>query len=65
MEMEIPKVQTLIATTKTTIKNDNRKNDNNRDNNRDNSRNGDDNMPEPTYIGGYQGVISSMPPPGM
>ncbi|XP_078334127.1 uncharacterized protein LOC111129349 [Crassostrea virginica] len=46
-------------------KNDNRKNDNNRDNNRDNSRNGDDNMPEPTYIGGYQGVISSMPPPGM
>ena len=45
-------------------KNDNRKNDNT-DNNRDNNRNGDDNMPEPTYIGGYQGVISSMPPPGM
>ena len=49
--------------------NNNRKNDenreNNRDNNRDNNRNGDDNMPEPTYIGGYQGVISSMPPPGM
>ncbi|XP_034337929.2 uncharacterized protein [Magallana gigas] len=49
----------------------NRNNDNNDqnsdDNNSDDDResNYDDDMPDPNYIGGYQGFINSMPPPSM
>lgn len=48
-----------------------RNNDNNDhnsdDNNSDDAResNHDDDMPDPNYIGGYQGFINSMPPPSM
>ncbi|XP_034319369.2 MAM domain-containing glycosylphosphatidylinositol anchor protein 1-like [Magallana gigas] len=49
----------------------NRNNDNNDHNsdvnNSDDAResNHDDDMPDPNYIGGYQGFINSMPPPSM
>ncbi|XP_052695102.1 immunoglobulin superfamily member 10-like isoform X1 [Crassostrea angulata] len=46
-------------------RNNNDNNDHNSDNNSDRESNHDDDMPDTVYIGGFQGVINSMPPPNM
>lgn len=46
-------------------RNNNDNNDHNNDNNSDRESNHDDDMPDTVYIGGFQGVINSMPPPNM
>ncbi|XP_034301112.2 immunoglobulin superfamily member 10 isoform X1 [Magallana gigas] len=56
-------------------RNNNDNNDHNSDNNSDDNNSDDDisdresnhndDMPDPNYIGGFQGVINSMPPPNM
>eukprot|EP00105_Crassostrea_gigas_P015039 XP_011431917.1 PREDICTED: basement membrane-specific heparan sulfate proteoglycan core protein isoform X1 [Crassostrea gigas] len=45
---------------------DNNSNDNNSDDdNSDRESNHDDDLPDSVYVGGFQGVINSMPPPSM